>query len=143
MEAESHPASRDPSTRHCCTRASPLFHLPEISALVLSAKHFCCSPEVPDSLALPKQQGWEVRAVTSLFSRLVDTLERMMSPISSFSCPHWHIPERSGCGCSCSCRVLQRGHSLREGSPTKPVRNPTAEIVPGDPTGRDEGAQPC
>lgn len=98
---------------------NPLFHPPEISAPILGTKHFCSSPEVPDSQALPKQQGWEVRAVTSLLQARGHAGEDEVS-VSSLPHPHWH----PGCSnhCCCSCRVLQCGHGLRKGSPTEALR---------------------
>lgn len=66
---QSYPVStdRDPFKSHHCSPVNPLFHPPEISAPMLSANHLYSFPEVIDSLALPTQQDWDVRAVESLF----------------------------------------------------------------------------
>lgn len=84
----------DPSKNYRCTPVALSFHPLEISAPRRSAKGFCSFPEVVDSLALPAQQDWEMKAVASLFQAHGHTAAHDGS-ISLLSCPHLHIPEHS------------------------------------------------
>lgn len=113
---------------------TPVFHPPEISALMLGSKHLCSSPEVPDSVTVP------TTGQLHHLSRLVDALEKMMSLF-----PHVHTgTPRSSTGCSCSCRVLHCGHGWVRAHPQiqcvmhRAASSSHSSSVPADPTGRDE-----
>jgi len=83
----------DTSKSHRCTPVT-LFHPPETSAPMLTANHFYSFPEAIDSLALPTQQDWEMRAVASCF-RAHGHTGAHDGCISLFACPHLHVPQHS------------------------------------------------